>query len=106
MFFSGARQDPIKEVSTLQLLHNGNEGRPGGHAGVEELVEALVDDTNLYKISVWYDGGELFERCPMPERDAKGVFAQILDALKFVHAQGGACVLALNVRPPRHPSFR
>eukprot|EP00752_Nemacystus_decipiens_P006994 g6273.t1 len=76
-------EDPVKEVASLQLLHTS-----GGHPGVEELYEAMQDDTTLYKISAWYSGGELFDLSPLPEQTAKPVFAQILDALKFVHSQG------------------
>lgn len=55
---------------------------------MEELYEAMRDDTTLYKISAWYSGGELFDLSPLPEEAAKPVFAQILDALHFVHLQG------------------
>lgn len=73
----------MKEVASLQLLH-----ASGGHPGVEELYEAMRDDTTLYKISAWYSGGELFDLSPLPEDALKPLFAQILDALKFVHSQG------------------
>lgn len=83
---SSTKQDPVKEVASLQLLQGGHSG---GHPGVEELIEALADDTTLYKICPWYSGGELFDLAPLPENLAKPVFTQILDALNFVHAQGG-----------------
>eukprot|EP00903_Cladosiphon_okamuranus_P006973 g6786.t1 len=77
-------EDPVKEVASLQLLHS----KSGGHPGVEELYEAMRDDTTLYKISAWYSGGELFDLSPLPEEAAKPIFAKILDALQFVHSQG------------------
>lgn len=79
----------MKEVASLQLLQGGRQS--GGHPGVEELIEALADDTTLYKICSWYSGGELFDLAPLPENLAKPVFAQILDAVNFVHGQGGFC---------------
>lgn len=78
----------MKEVASLQLLQG---GQSGGHPGVEELVEALADESTLYKICTWYSGGELFDLAPLCEEAAKPVFAQILDAVNFVHGQGG-CV--------------
>ncbi|CAM9094507.1 unnamed protein product [Scytosiphon promiscuus] len=80
-------EDPVKEVASLQLLQGGLAGGRG-HNGVEELIEAMADDTTLYKISPWYSGGELFDYAPLPEDAAKSVFAQILDAVAFVHRQG------------------
>lgn len=77
-------QDPVKEMAALQLL----QGQQSHHSNVEELEEAMTDDTTLYKVTPWYEGGELFDLAPMPEDSAKNVFAQILDALKFVHARG------------------
>lgn len=92
--FAIPTQDPVKEVASLQLLHNSSSG---GHPGVEELYEAMRDDTTLYKISAWYSGGELFDLSPLPEEAAKPVFAQILDALKFVHTQGDGTSLNSRV---------
>ena len=77
-------QDPVKEMAALQLL----QGQQSHHSNVEELEEAMTDDTTLYKVTPWYEGGELFDLAPMPEDSAKNVFAQILDALNFVHARG------------------
>ncbi|CAM9170377.1 unnamed protein product [Hapterophycus canaliculatus] len=85
-------EDPVKEVASLQLLQGGQAGS-GGHDGVEELIEAMADDTTLYKVSPWYSGGELFDYAPLPEGAAKSVFAQILDAVAFVHRQGGKAPL-------------
>lgn len=91
------KQDPVKEVASLQLLQGGQAGG-GGHDGVEELIEAMADDTTLYKISPWYSGGELFDYAPLPEDAAKSVFTQILDAVAFVHRQG---VCAYRIRRAR-----
>ncbi|CAN0050770.1 unnamed protein product, partial [Laminaria digitata] len=77
-------EDPVKEMAALQLL----QGQQSHHSNVEELEEAMTDDTTLYKVTPWYEGGELFDLAPMPEDSAKNVFAQILDALSFVHARG------------------
>ncbi|CAM9274338.1 unnamed protein product [Ectocarpus sp. 12 AP-2014] len=88
-------EDPVKEIASLQLLQGGDESAAlaagaagGGHHGVEELIEALADDTTLYKISPWYSGGELFDLAPMSEDVAKPIFSQILDAVTFVHSKG------------------
>ena len=37
------REDPLNELSALQLLQQG-----GGHAHVQQLLECLEDDENLY----------------------------------------------------------
>ena len=53
----------------------------------------MADDTTLYKVTPWYEGGELFDLAPMPEAPAKKVFAQILDALDFVNSKGAVQVM-------------
>lgn len=63
------------------------------HPNVEELEEAMTDEEMLYKVTPWYDGGELFDLAPMPEALARPVFAQLLDALEYVHSRG-ECVKA------------
>lgn len=67
-------------MAALQLLQS--------HGNVEELEEAMADGTTLYKVTPWYEGGELFDLAPMPEHSAKTVFAQLLDALDFIHSRG------------------
>lgn len=81
-FPESPKQDPVKEVAALQLLQSQS------HINVEELEEAMADDTTLYKVTPWYEGGELFDLAPMPEESAKIVFAQLVDALDFVHSRG------------------
>lgn len=73
----------MKEIAALQLLQGQSQ-----HSNVEELEEAMADDTTLYKVTPWYEGGELFDLAPMPEDAAKAVFSQLLDALDFVHSRG------------------
>lgn len=76
---------------------------------MEELYDAMRDDTTLYKISAWYSGGELFDLSPLPEEAAKPLFAQILDALKFVHSQGERvffCCCVFSFFPPIVVVFR
>lgn len=75
-------QDPLKEVAALQLVQS--------HPNLEELEEAITDGTNLYKVTPWYEGGELFDLAPMPENSAKDVFAQLLEGLEFLHSQGSS----------------
>lgn len=91
-------QDPVKEMAALQLLQ-----RQSQHSNVEELEEAMADDTTLYKVTPWYDGGELFDLAPMPEASAKTVFAQLLDGLKFVHSKG-VCMYKYMCFHYRHQS--
>lgn len=74
----------MKEAACLQLLHSRN----GAHPFIEELLEVISDENNLYKITPWYSGGELFDAAPLLEEAAKPLFVQILEALSFVHGQG------------------
>lgn len=67
-------------MAALQLVQS--------HPNLEELEEAMSDGINLYKVTPWYEGGELFDLAPMPEHSAKDVFAQLLDGLEFLHSQG------------------
>lgn len=83
VFYVSSLQDPVKEVAALQLLQGHCQ-----HGNVEELKEAMADDTTLYKVTPWYEGGELFDLAPMNETAAKRVFAQILEALDYVHSRG------------------
>lgn len=92
-------QDPVKEIAALQLLQGHCQ-----HGNVEELEEAMADDTTLYKVTPWYEGGELFDLAPMNETAAKRVFAQILESLDFVHSRGEHFLaihksLLINVSP-------
>ena len=53
-------EDPIKEISTLQMLGD-------YHPNVQGAREALQDDTNLYTIMPYLPGGDLYGR--LVERD-------------------------------------
>ncbi|CAN0096329.1 unnamed protein product, partial [Discosporangium mesarthrocarpum] len=63
----------------LQLLQGGDL-----HDNVEEIVEALVDSSYLYKITPWY-GCQLFDMAPVPETYAKPIFKQLFRAVAFLH---------------------
>lgn len=81
------REDPINELSALQML---NEG--GGHANVQKLLECLEDEENLYAISPFYSGGELFSvieqrGAGFGEGKARVLFAQILGGLQYMHGK-------------------
>lgn len=79
------REDPMNELSALQLLQQG-----GGHANVQQLLECLEDDENLYSICPFYAGGELFSVIEqrgsgLGEERARVLFRQICAGLEYMH---------------------
>jgi len=81
------REDPINELSALQMLKEG-----GGHANVQQLLECLEDEENLYAICPFYSGGELFSVIEqrgsgLGEDKARVLFRQICGGLEFMHAR-------------------
>lgn len=63
-------EDPIKEISTLQLLGD-------YHPHVQGVREALQDDRNLYTIMPYLPGGDLYGR--LVERDLHCSLGTILE---------------------------
>lgn len=96
-------EDPIKEVSAMQYLHQWFnrtvQEQIDGLDGVERSFQAmsttniimpldlLSDDRNLYSIMPFCDGGELFERLDLnerfPEAEARYWMRQILNVSFF-----------------------
>ena len=80
------REDPINELSALQLLKEG-----GGHKNVQELLECLEDEETLYAICPFYAGGELFSVIEqrggsgLGEDRARVLFRQICGGLQYMH---------------------
>ncbi|KAF7724139.1 hypothetical protein EC973_001264 [Apophysomyces ossiformis] len=70
-----------RELAILQLLH---------HPHLVELRHVLQDSTNVYFVTEYMAGGELFhlltERGRFPEAEARTLFRQIIDALAWCHA--------------------
>ncbi len=67
-------EDPVKEISTLQNME--------GHENIIRFIEALHDERNIYSISEFCDGGELFEviknHGALSEHQGRKCFREIL----------------------------
>lgn len=91
-------EDPIKEISTLQMLGD-------YHPNVQGAIEALQDDNNLYTIMSYVPGGDLYGRlvddlpCPIIleegnefnrhiENRARFWFGQLLEAVFHLQKKG------------------
>ena len=70
------REDPISELSLLQLLST------PGHLHVQKLLECIQDTEHIYSICPFYPGGELFSFIEnrgsgLAEDQARSVFLQV-----------------------------
>uniref|UniRef100_A0A7S1FQV0 Protein kinase domain-containing protein n=1 Tax=Corethron hystrix TaxID=216773 RepID=A0A7S1FQV0_9STRA len=86
-------EDPIKEVSAMQYLTNRAEAAAGGRpSNLLPITDIYTDDSHLYMIMPFADGGELFgfieRRGVFPEEEARYWFRQILDGLHFLQGSG------------------
>ena len=77
------REDPIQELAALQILS------APGHLHVQRLLECLQDATDVYAISPFYAGGELFSYLEtrgagLPEDQARGYFMQLVSGLDYL----------------------
>lgn len=99
-------EDPIKEVSSMQYLKlffeeskrkSGIPINPSGTGVVESFqamketnvmmpLDLLSDDTNMYSIMPYCDGGELFERLDLNERFAEEEARYWMDQLLNVRS--------------------
>lgn len=74
-----------QELAILQLLH---------HPNLIELYQILQDDQNIYFITEYVPGGELYHvlneckyQSALTELEAKRIFSQIASALDWCHAR-------------------
>lgn len=89
-------ENPWKEVAALEFLQGGstptsNNDNETHH--VAALLDALVDETNLYEILPFYCGGSLYEYMHhypqgLPENQARHYFDQVLRAIYYIHSRG------------------
>mmetsp|Transcript_20479 Transcript_20479/g.78518 ORF Transcript_20479/g.78518 Transcript_20479/m.78518 type:complete len:508 (+) Transcript_20479:182-1705(+) len=74
-----------REVSILQKLK---------HQHIIQVIDCVENEEWLYLVLELASGGDLFdnlkEREKFTEKDARRIFHQILDALKYLHASGTA----------------
>lgn len=71
-----------RELAVLQLLH---------HPNLIDLHQVLQDEYNVYFVTEYVPGGELFyylnEKGRLSENEAKKIFVQIASALSWCHAR-------------------
>lgn len=69
-----------RELAILQLLH---------HPHLIELYQVLQDNENIYFVTEYVSGGELFfllkRQSKVPEMEARIIFLQIVNALAWCH---------------------
>eukprot|EP00752_Nemacystus_decipiens_P001930 g1859.t1 len=79
-------EDPLREVAALQYLSG------EGHPNVLTCTEALHDKNNLYIVTPFYSGGEMFDaltaRGRFEEDEARPLFRQALEALLYLKTHG------------------
>ena len=87
---NGSRENPFKEIFRMQTI--------GDHHHVCSIIEALQDQTHLYIITPWCDGGCLSDNIPLTpnaqysvEEQARILFQQILEDLFYLHRSHGIC---------------
>ncbi|KAI8879680.1 kinase-like protein [Backusella circina FSU 941] len=70
-----------RELAILQLLH---------HPHLIELYQVLQDNENIYFVTEYVSGGELFfllkKQSKVPEVEARAIFVQIVNALAWCHS--------------------
>ncbi len=87
---NGSRENPFKEAFRMQTI--------GDNHHVCSIIEALQDETHLYIITPWCDGGSLADNIPLTpneqytvEEQARILFQQILEGLHYLHRVHGIC---------------
>lgn len=87
---NGSRENPFKEVFRMQRI--------GDNHHVCSMIEALQDESHLYIITPWCDGGSLSDNIPLQpneqytvEDQARILFRQILEGLHYLHRVHGIC---------------
>lgn len=87
---NGSRENPFKEIFRMQTI--------GDNHHVCSMIEALQDETHLYIITPWCDGGSLSDNIPLApneqysvEDQARILFQQILEGLHYLHRVHGIC---------------
>jgi calcium-dependent protein kinase len=83
-----AKTDTDKE-RIEKIMNEVNILRSIDHANMMKIIEFYQDDTKLYIVSEYYDGGELFEKIShlknFSEKQAAGIMQQILSAVNYLH---------------------
>jgi len=87
---NGSRENPFKEIYRMQTI--------GDNHHICSMVEALQDETHLYIITPWCDGGSLSDNIPLSpneqysvEDQARILFTQILEGLHYMNRVHGIC---------------
>ncbi|CAM9413808.1 unnamed protein product, partial [Phaeothamnion confervicola] len=78
-------EDPIKEISALQLL-----GAAGSHPNVLAAQEALQDDGAVYLVTSYCGGGELHDFIlgrTLAENEARPLFRQLAEGVAFLQSE-------------------
>lgn len=87
---NGSRENPFKEAFRMQTI--------GDNHHVCSIIECLQDETHLYVITPWCEGGSLADNIPLTpneqytvEDQARILFQQILEGLHYLHRVHGIC---------------
>lgn len=87
---NGSKENPFREIHRMQTI--------GDNHHICSIVEALKDETHLYIITPWCDGGSLSDNIPLApneqysvEDQSRILFQQILEGLHYLHRVHGIC---------------
>lgn len=89
-------ENPWKEVAAMQLLQNANNNHYH-HPNILPLLDVLYDETFLYEIFPYCNGGSLYDLINhhyyspngwLPENQARIYFQQILNGIDYLHSKG------------------
>lgn len=83
----GGGENPMQEIAVLSMMRN------PGHPNVLQMVDALADETSIFLVTPFIDGGEMFDWVqgaanPAREVDVRPLFRQIVEGMQYIHSRG------------------
>ena len=81
-------EDAVAELTAMQKLCS-----PGGHPNVLDLLEVIEDDTRVWVVLPFCEGGDMFsvvaeQNGPLPCSQTRVLFRQVIEGLRFIHTNG------------------